>query len=183
MGRRVWIALGLGVLAAAGCQKKTETVTPAPATAAAPATPQMTPPARRPGLWEQRVSNGDYVQVTRICLDAAVDAKLSWWGQQATQDICQKNLFTHRPDGAWAVSSVCDMGTGGKVTTAGTATGDFASKYQLRAESSTVGAAAPQMNGVHRFVIDAAWMGACPAGMQPGDMTLPGGVRINLLGK
>ena len=105
--------------------------------------PSQTPPKRKPGLWEQRVSTGDYVQVTRICLDEAVEAKVSLWGAQATRDMCEKNLFTAQVGGGYRFSSVCDMGSGGKTTTSGLATGDFNSKYLIQAESSTVGAAAP----------------------------------------
>jgi hypothetical protein len=168
---------GLALLALAGFQKKAEEA-PAPT---AQATPEMVAPARKPGLWEQRVSNGEVLQVSRVCLDPEVDAKISWWGAPATRDVCQKNLVTHRPDGGWQFSSVCDMGTGGQVTTAGVATGDFSAHYQLAGQSSTVGAAAPHMNGVRRLTIDAAWQGPCPAGMQPGDMSLPGGAKISLL--
>jgi hypothetical protein len=168
----------LALIALAGCQKKTQET---PAGPSASVTPQMTAPARKPGVWEQRVSNGDIVQVSRVCLDPDVDAKISWWGAQSTKDICQKNLVTHRPDGRWQFSSVCDMGSGGQVTTAGVASGDFASHYQVVGQSSTVGASVAHMNGTRRLTIDAAWQGPCPADMKPGDMTLPGGVKINLL--
>jgi hypothetical protein len=176
----IWRTLAVTAVAAlalSACQKKEEAVPPAKS--AVP--PSQTPPKRKPGLWEQRVSNGDFVQVSRICLDEAVDAKLSWWGSQAGKDVCEKNLASSQTDGGWRFSSVCDMGTGGKVTTSGVATGDFNAHYQISAESSTVGAAAPQMNGTRKMTIDAAWQGPCPVGMKPGDMTLPGGMKINLL--
>ena len=140
-----------------------------------------TPPARRPGLWEQRISNGEMVQVVRICLDAAVDARLGWWGQQATKGMCEKNVYTRQTTGDWRFSSVCDMGTGGKVTTSGLATGDFNSRYVIQAESSTVGAEVPQMNGLAQLNVEAAYQGACPADMRAGDMEMPGGVRVNLM--
>ena len=143
--------------------------------------PSQTPPKRKPGLWEQRVSTGDLLQVSRICLDAATDAKISFWGSQATQDVCEKNVFSSRVAGGYQFSSVCDMGSGGKTTTSGVATGDFSARYLIQAESSTVGAAAPQMNGQRKVTVEAAWQGACPEGYRPGDMSLPGGVRINLL--
>lgn len=147
--------------------------------AAAPATP----PKRRPGLWEMRTSmqDVDFVQTTRVCLDEATEAKLSMFGANVTKDMCEKNLVTRQIDGSWRFSSVCDMGSGGKTTTSGVATGDFSSKYQVRAESSTTGAATPQMNRQSTVVIDAAWQGPCPAGMKGGDMTLPGGGKINML--
>ena len=166
------------VLGLSACNQKAE----APAEAAAgDFVPSQTPPKRKPGLWEQRVSTGDFVQVTRICLDETTDAKISFWGAQSTRDLCEKNIFSSRVAGGYQFSSVCDMGTGGKTTTSGVATGDFNSKYLIQAESSTVGAAAPQMNGLHKLTVEAAWQGACPAGFKPGDMSLPGGMKINLL--
>lgn len=181
MARRL-VLCAAALLALAACSKEGEKAPAAPADAAKPAfEPSQTPPKRKPGLWEQRVSNGDFVQVSRICLDDATDAKLSWWGTQATKDICEKNITSKTTDGGWRFSSVCDMGSGGKTTTSGVAKGDFDAHYQIEAESSTVGAAAPQMNGTRKMVIDAQWQGPCPADMKGGDMQLPGGVKINLL--
>src|SRR5689334_22040434 len=57
----------------------------ASATAAAPAS------VRRPGLWEQRVSDGQGVQVTRLCLDPATDQRLSVFGRQLNENQCQNH--------------------------------------------------------------------------------------------
>lgn len=176
MWRRAVLVMSAAALALSACNKPEKAAEPAK-----PFQPSSTPPKRKPGLWEQRVSNGEFVQVTRICLDEATDAKLSWWGTQASKGVCEKNLASARTDGGWQFSSVCDMGTGGKTTTSGVATGDFNSHYQIVAESSTEGAGAPQMNGPHKMTIDAQWQGACPADMKGGDMALPGGLKINLL--
>ncbi|WP_304168882.1 DUF3617 family protein [Phenylobacterium aquaticum] len=180
MNPRVLILATAVALTLSACSKTGDQAAKPPANGAA-APPSQTAPKRKPGLWEQRVSNGDFVQVSRICLDEATDAKLSWWGAQATQDVCEKNLASSTADGGWRFSSVCDMGSGGKTTTSGLAAGDFNSHYQITAESSTVGAQTPMMNGTRKMVIDAAWQGPCPAGMAPGQMSLPGGVTINLL--
>lgn len=173
------------LLALAACNRgEEESAAPAPPSpeAAAPAPgPAATAPQRKPGLWEQRVSSEGMVQVSRICLDEALEARFNWWGQQATSEACEKNLVSQRTDGAWQFSSVCDMGAGGRTTTSGVASGDFDNRYVVEAESSTVGAQAPQMNGTRQIRIEAVWQGACPEGFRPGDMELPGGVRINLL--
>jgi len=176
MRGRVWLG-AVAFIALAGCERKAGEA-PAPAHGRVPA---MVAPARRPGLWEQRVSNGDTLQVGRICLDPEVDRKLSWWGVQATADICARNLVTHRPDGRWQFSSVCDLGSGGTVTTSGIVSGDFTAHYQFRGQSSTVAAAVPHMNGVRPLTVDAAWLGPCPADMKPGDLSLPGGQKMNML--
>ncbi len=182
-------ALGLAVLALAACNRNgdeapeqaSEPDAPAQAEASAEGAAPPAPPRRKAGLWEQRVSTEGMVQVSRICIDEALERRLSWWGQQATTEGCEKNLVTRRTDGGWQFSSVCDMGTGGKTTTSGVATGDFDSRYVVQAQSSTVGAEAPQMNGTRQINIESAWQGACPEGFRPGDMELPGGIRLNLL--
>ena len=180
----ILISAALVGLVLAGCSKPAndETAAPAaPAEAPAAKTKSDPLPHRRPGLWEQRVSMGDFVQASRICIDPSVDQKVSWWGQQSTRDVCEKNLINRKIDGTWAFASVCDMGSGGKTTTAGVASGDFNSRYLIQAESSTVGAEAPQMNGTRKMTIEAAWQGACPSDFKPGDMEIAGGTRINLL--
>lgn len=182
--------VGLAVLALSACNRSGDAAQDQAAEATAPAEPgavasdQATAPAapkRKAGLWEQRVSTEGMVQVSRICIDEALEQRLGWWGQQATTEGCEKNLVTRRADGGWQFSSVCDMGSGGKTTTSGVATGDFDTRYVVKAQSSTVGAEAPQMNGTREVNIESAWQGACPEGFRPGDMELPGGIRLNLL--
>lgn len=176
-----------GALALAACGRRDDASEAPPAPAAAPSEPAAPPPAatarRKPGLWEQSVSIAgiDYAQTTRLCLDPATDEKLSWWGGQTANAQCSKSLALRQTDGAWRFSTVCDMGSGGKVTTSGVATGDFNSHYEVQAESSTQGAALEQMNGARKMTIVADWRGACPDGMKGGEVLLPGGLRMNLL--
>ena len=58
-----WVGVAL-LVALAGCAKP----------------PLDTGPARRPGLWDQHVVLAGRVQAGRLCLDAATDRQLSWWG-------------------------------------------------------------------------------------------------------
>lgn len=139
------------------------------------------PPRRKAGLWEQTVSTAGMAQTSTLCVDAAVEEKLGWWSQQATQTQCSQTSFTPSP-GGWTFSSTCDMGGSGRTVTKGVATGDFGSAYQMDMTSTTTGATTAHMNGEHKMTIKAAWKGPCPADMKPGDMVLtPGGVKINLL--
>lgn len=185
------LVCGMAALALAGCNRKgedaEEPARPAASEPAAAQQPTAKPaarietPRRKSGLWEQRVSMGDMTQVAAICLDKAVDAKLSWWGDQGVRSACEKNLVSRQMDGSWRFSSVCDMGTGGVTTTSGVVSGDFNGRYVVKSESSTTGAATPQMNGRHSSSVEATYKGPCPAGMRPGDMELPGGQRVNML--
>jgi hypothetical protein len=148
--------------------------------AAAPAVVEV--PARKPGLWRQTmlVEGIDMIQTVELCLDKASDGKLAWWGQQGFKQACSKNEIKHQADGSWTFSSVCE-GAGVKTTNDGSAVGDFSSKYQIKADSTTTGAPVPEMNGSRTITIDAEWLGECAAGMKPGDMDLPNGQRINML--
>jgi hypothetical protein len=183
-------ALVLTLALAAGCQKKPagekaaeagKAGADASATVPGPAAGLATPPRRKPGLWKQSVTMGQAAQITRLCLDAATEAKISMWGAQATKEMCKTNQMSRQLDGSWKFVSECDMGGGGRITTTGVATGDFGSSYQMTADSVTTGASSPQMNGAHKMVIQATWEGPCPAGFKPGDMELPGGMKINML--
>jgi hypothetical protein len=184
------VMFGLGLMAAralAGCQKKTETAatheTAPPKVAAAPAAP-IGPPKRKPGLWAQTISSQGVHQISKICLDAATDAKMTAWGQAIGQGACSKNVVTPIP-GGWRFEAVCPLGAGGTSTTTGEAIGDFNSKYVIKAKTVTTGSSMPQANGEHAMEMTATWNGPCPAGVRPGDiqMSMPGipkGMTINI---
>jgi hypothetical protein len=101
------------------------------------------------------------------------------WGQQMGDEICAKNAVTPTA-GGWKIESECDFGEMGKNVTTGTVTGDFSSRYVMKATTTTTGAKMVQANGTQSMEMTATWEGACPADMKPGDMTLPGGMKMNL---
>jgi hypothetical protein len=145
----------------------------------APATAAATPPKRQPGLWRQTMSvEGQPTMVSRICTDAAFEQKATVFANNAMPGACAESSATPAA-GGWSFHSVCDMGTGGKTVTDGTASGDFATRYEVKATTTTSGAAAPQMNRTSQMTILAEWQGACPADWAAGDMELPGGMRVN----
>jgi hypothetical protein len=182
MARRVWAMAGAAaLLALGGCGKQAaeggkavQAQGQAPAQASGPA--EM--PKRKAGLWEQSVHSGQMNQTTRICLDAATEAKLGIEGTPKGPNPCAQSAVTRTP-GGWEFSSTCDMAEMGRMTTHGVASGDFGSSYRVDVDSTTTGAQAPEMNGEHKFSIEAKWLGPCPAGMAGGDMELANGMRIN----
>ena len=121
-------------------------------------------------------------QTSRLCIDAETDKNVALWGQQASAESgCEENSFTPAP-GGYSFVSVCPDGQGGKVTSRGTITGDFASAYKMEATTTTTGSSMPQANGEMKMVMTAAWKGPCPEGMQPGDIqvSIPGAGTVNL---
>jgi len=173
------------VLALAACSKKPANApdaagaAAAPAVATAPAAP-TTMPERKAGLWEQKMSTAGMTQVSRICFSDEVNEKMTLWGQQGGDDMCPSKSVTPTA-GGWKFSSTCNMGSGGTIVSSGEAKGDFASHYTVDIKSTTTGAGAPQMNGEHAMTLEATWKGPCPADFKPGDMELPGGMKINML--
>lgn len=186
---RAHVKVGVAVvalLALSACGKKAQTPatgTGAPsaitAEVAKPAVP-LREPERKPGLWEQTVSSDKMRQVSKICFDEALARKLTWWGGQTSKDRCATHAVTAHAGGGWAFNAVCDLGASGKVASSGVATGDFGSHYRVEVTSTTTGSSMPEANGEHKIAIEATWKGPCPADMKPGDMTLPGGLKLNM---
>ncbi len=174
---RLFTIMGVSLLAAGGlaaCQKKGEpakTGEAASVTAAAPAATPMAPPHRKPGLWTQTLNTAGMKQVTKMCLDAETESKVTLWGQQTKEDLCAKNTITPVP-GGMKFESECDMGEGGHMVSTGTATGDFNSAYTVKVSSTTTGAKMPEANGTHEILMEGKYEGACPAGMKGGDMQM-----------
>lgn len=162
----------------AACDRQAPREEPA---AEAPAAVEV--PSRKPGLWRQTmmVDGVDVLQSVSLCLDAAADKQVAWWGQQGLREGCEKNEVTRNPDGSWSFAAVCTMQGGVKTTNNGRAVGDFQSRYQVTAETTTTGSPMPALNGTRAITIDATWEGECPADMRPGDMELPSGQRMNVL--
>lgn len=173
----------LVALTLAACDRREKSAAPeSPTAAPAPASaPVPTRPVRKPGLWETSASieGVDTVFTSRLCVDERTDEKLALASAQPGAGEC-KSTQTREADGSWRFSSVCDLGSGGRATTTGTAAGDFASRYEVRAETTTEGAAVPQMNRSARMTMQATWRGACPADMRPGDVSIAGIGTVNL---
>ena len=186
--RKALVVVIAGASLLAACEKKPDDRPKAPAApgsgptaqAPAPAAP-VAMPQRAPGLWEQKVTTAGMSQTTSICIDKTVEQRFSVWGQQAGKNDCTQSQVTPRIGGGWNFASTCNMGETGMTTTKGEVTGDFAKAYKVSAQNTIAGASTPQMNGTHQMTIEATWKGPCPAGVKPGDMLLPGGMKINMM--
>jgi hypothetical protein len=142
-------------------------------------------PSRKPGLWKQTIASSRAGKaqpplVSTICMDPTVDKAMSVFGQNAGQSACSSNAVSRTPTG-YKFGSVCKMGGAGTITSQGAASGDFNTNYKVVMNSVTTGASMAAMNGASSTTITATWAGACPAGTKPGDMTMPGGIKINML--
>jgi len=154
--------------------------TPAPAPAASP----TGFPARKTGLWIETMSRdgkaGPMGGAIKMCIDATTDAKMAAFGQQMGKSACSQRSMSRGLDGAYHFTSTCTLGHAGTVSSSGTATGDFSSKYVIRDESTVTGSSFAPMNGRHVTEITATYGGPCPAGMSPGDMDMGNGMKGNI---
>lgn len=138
-------------------------------------------PPRRPGLWEittavERPKSMPAI-TTKMCLDAATDRELMDHGMKLTDGKC-KSITTRREGKSFIVDADCTFG--GKPTKSRTVlTGDFQSAYTMRNEGTYGGGdgKSPQATVVTQT---AAWKSADCPGMKPGDISMFGGIKMNI---
>jgi hypothetical protein len=141
-------------------------------------------PARKPGLWDMRMTvQGQKMppQLAQHCIDAETDKLMNEIGTGMQKEMCQKHEMSQSGD-TLVVESVCNIG-GVNTTTRAEISGKFDSAYTVKVHSKreeTPAArkipGAPEMT----MIIEAKWTGECKKGQKPGDMIMPGGVKINV---
>ena len=111
-----------------------------------------------------------------MCVDAQSQRELIAMGQGMVQTMCRRSEL--RADGnRYVAEAECDLGaTRSRSRSVMTVVGDSAYRIEVQASFD------PPMMGMKqsRTTVDARHVGACPAGMRPGDMTLPDGRTINV---
>jgi hypothetical protein len=130
-------------------------------------------PARKPGLWDikMNIEGKSVPQSIQQCIDAATDqimqASASNIGSQCSKrDVVKSGDTT-------TIDSVCSV-AGKTATSHAVVTGSFDSAYTMTVSSkSDVG---PGIN----MTITGKWLGPCQADQKPGDLILPGGIKMNL---
>jgi hypothetical protein len=136
-------------------------------------------PLRKAGLWEvdMTMSGGKMPpQQMKMCIDPATDAEMYQLGMNAAQGMCSKPDI-HRSGGTVTISTTCKMGES-KISTQSVTkfTGDTA--YHTDVNSTFD----PPMGTLRESAVtqDAKWSGACPADMQPGDVLMANGIKMNI---
>ena len=138
-------------------------------------------PARKPGLWEMTIQADGSAKMpamsTQQCIDAATDQAMREMGNGMERQDCSKQDM-RKESGRIVIDSVCKIGTS-IATTHAVVTGDFGAAYRMESRSTY----SPPMMGRSEgtAVIEARWVGPCKAGQKPGDMVLPGGMKMNML--
>ncbi len=136
-------------------------------------------PTRKPGLWEMKMlPSGQMPGMTmQHCTDEATDKRMTAAFAPMAKDICSKNE-TQKTATGYVTDSVCTVG-GISSTTRADVTGDFNSAYMVKTTMQMQNAP----KGTPRdstMSVEAKWLGACPATMKPGDIMMPGGIKMNV---
>jgi len=137
-------------------------------------------PIRKAGLWEMKVMRAGAPapdMTMQQCTDETTDKEMSTALSPMAKDICSKKDITKTATG-YVSDSVCGL-AGVSIASHSDIVGDFNSAYTVKTVSrSTSGPAA--VKGDHETTIQAKWLGACKADQKPGDIVMPGGLKINL---
>ncbi len=141
-------------------------------------------PARKPGLWEMRSTekNGARESISvQQCADAATDKALQEYGlnqPKMNRKFCKEDMRNEA--GKMLVHTEVCKQSDTTMTRRIVISGDFNVAY--RVESHTVYEPAPKPAPRNDDIVaEMRWMGACPAGMKPGDMLMPGGMKMNVV--
>ncbi|WP_225782547.1 DUF3617 family protein [Xenophilus sp. Marseille-Q4582] len=140
-------------------------------------------PPRKPGLWEMRSvqkAGAKEAMTVQQCADSATDKALQEYGlaqPQMNRKFCKEEMRNEA--GKMLVHTETCRQSGTTMTRRIVISGDFNVAY--RVESHTVYDPKPRTPPPDEdLVADMRWLGACPAGMKPGDMMLPGGMKVNV---
>jgi uncharacterized protein DUF3617 len=135
-------------------------------------------PTMKAGLWESTVAREGIQQkmATKMCMDAAVQKEMMDMGMGTMKSMCTKNDIRREGNKVYG-SAECKFGDATmKSSSVTTFTGDTAYRTEVKSTYD------PPMQGMPSgsAIIDAKWTGACPAGMQAGDVVLPDGRKVNM---
>lgn len=141
-------------------------------------------PSRRPGLWDismtvDRQGGGAMPIVTQMCFDPASERELMDYGLKMSKDNCTR-YDMKRIGKTWVIDSEC---TFGKVKSASKViiSGDFQSNVTMRIEGKSEGGFAGEKGPQQSLITQVAtWKSADCPGMKPGDIALPGGLKMNV---
>lgn len=139
-------------------------------------------PQRKPGLWEMAISSsqgGVPAQTMKQCIDSATDTKMLRMGSSMAGQMganCSGGDVKSQ-GGKFVSDSICTI-QGTKMTAHTEFGGDFNKAYggitQVKYEPPLMGLSEAKTE------IAAKWVGPCEADQKPGDMIMPGGVKMNI---
>jgi hypothetical protein len=137
-------------------------------------------PIRKPGLWEMKMerSNSPTSGMTmQQCTDETTDKEMSTAATPLAKEVCSKRDIQKTATG-YISDSVCGV-AGVSITSHSEISGDFNSAYTIKSTSRSEGGPAATV-GDHVTTVEAKWLGACKPDQKPGDIVMPGGMKMNI---
>lgn len=115
-------------------------------------------------------------QQMKLCIDTATEAAMQKLGMSAGQGMCSKPNIVRSGDTV-TVNAVCKMGPTQATTHA---VSKFSGDTSYHTDITTK--FDPPMAGMTQQAMaqDAKWTGPCPSDMQPGDVVMGNGMKMNL---
>ena len=112
------------------------------------------------------------------CTDQTTDKDMANSVSPLAKQICSKQDVVKTATG-YVSDSVCSV-AGMTITSHAEITGDFNSAYTVKSTSHSEGALTGK-TADSTTTIEAKWVGACKADQKPGDIVMPGGMKMNVL--
>ena len=110
------------------------------------------------------------------CTDETTDKDLNSMVSPMAKQICSKQDVQKTAAG-YVSDSVCSVG-GMSVTSHAEIVGDFSSAYTVKSTSHSEGGPAGVRDSTS--TVEARWLGACKPDQKPGDIVMPGGMKMNI---
>jgi hypothetical protein len=137
-------------------------------------------PIRKAGLWEMKtVKTGSVLPEITVqhCTDETTDKEMSTAFSPMSKEVCAKHDIQKTATG-YATDTECTV-VGMTIKSHSDITGDFNSAYTVKVTThSEKGPSGAPHDAT--TVVEAKWLGACKPDQKPGDMVMPGGMKINI---
>jgi len=133
-------------------------------------------PVRKAGLWEMKVlrAGSPSPEMTmQQCTDESTDKDMSTAMSPMAKEMCSKQEIQKTATG-YVTDSICGI-AGVTIASHAEITGDFNSAYTVTSTSRSERGPAGGTT-----TIEAKWLGACKADQKPGDIMMPGGMKMNI---
>ena len=137
-------------------------------------------PVRKAGLWEMKVlreGTPSPDMTMQQCTDATTDKDMSTAFSPMGKELCPKQDIQKTATG-YVTDSVCNV-AGMSIASRAEITGDFNSAYTVKSTSHSDRGPAGMPRDT-TTTIEAKWLGACKPDQKPGDIVMPGGIKMNI---
>jgi hypothetical protein len=137
-------------------------------------------PIRKPGLWEMKMGKAGAAgssMTMQHCTDETTDRLMNDQVSPLAKQACAKQDLKKTATG-YVSDSVCAV-AGASIVSHTEISGDFNSAYTVHSVShSDKGPGGKPLDTT--TAIEAKWLGACKADQKPGDIVMPGGLKLNI---